>query len=134
MLFPWNNQTPSWPTCCNGGAMVVKKIIKRHAHCPCPGATIRVHVVVVKKVKNAATLFSIYSDIVLKGKNTMKKLSKQYYFELAVFLMDYHGGQWSRGYRLLCRLNPRNLSSEVCEELRDTEAYHWLEQNYANRV
>lgn len=64
----------------------------------------------------------------------MKKLSKEYYFELAVFCMDYHSGQWSRGYRLLCRLRPKNFSSALCAELRDSEAYEWLVANYANRV
>jgi len=64
----------------------------------------------------------------------MKKLSKEYYFELAVFCMDYHGGQWSRGYRLLCRLNPRNFSSSLCEELRESEAYEWLVSNYADKI
>jgi hypothetical protein len=42
------------------------------------------------------------------------------YFELAVFLMDYHSGQWSRGYRLRCRLDPSNFSSALCEELRES--------------
>ena len=64
----------------------------------------------------------------------MRKLSKEYYFELAVFLMDYHGGQWSRGYRLLCRLSPSNFSSAMCEEMRDSEAYQWLVTNYAQSV
>lgn len=64
----------------------------------------------------------------------MKKLAKEHYWELAVFLMDYHSGQWSRGYRLLCRLNIRNFSSSLCEELRQNEAYQWLVDNYANRV
>lgn len=65
----------------------------------------------------------------------MKKLSKEYYFELAQFLMDYHSGQWSRGYRLLSRLQPGgNWSSALSDELRDTEAYQWLVQHYAESV
>jgi hypothetical protein len=64
----------------------------------------------------------------------MKKLSRSYYFELAVFCMDYHSGQWSRGYRILSRLNIRNFSSELCAELRDSEAYEWLVQNYAAKI
>lgn len=64
----------------------------------------------------------------------MKKLSKDYYWELAVFLMDYHSGQWSRGYRLLCRLNPENFSSALCEEMRQNYAYQWLVENYEDRV
>ena len=65
----------------------------------------------------------------------MRKLSKEYYFELAQFCMDYHSGQWSRGYRLLCRLGPRsNWTSTLSEELRDSEAYQWLVTNYAGKV
>lgn len=64
----------------------------------------------------------------------MKKIRKENYFELAVFLMDYHGGQSSRGYRLLCRLNPDNFSSAMCDELRDTEVYQYLVSQYANAV
>jgi hypothetical protein len=64
----------------------------------------------------------------------MKKLSKDYYFELAQFCMDYHGGQWSRGYRLMCRLRPSNFSSSLSEELRESEAYQWLVANYAEKI
>ncbi len=64
----------------------------------------------------------------------MRKIAKENYWELAVFCMDYHSGQWSRGYRLLCRLQPRNFSSALCDELRDTECYAWLVANYANKV
>ena len=53
---------------------------------------------------------------------------------LAVFCMDYHSGQWSRGYRLLCMLNPQNFSSALCAELRETELYNHLVQNYADSV
>lgn len=53
---------------------------------------------------------------------------------LAVFCMDYHSGQWSRGYRLLCMLRPRNFSSELCEELRQTELYDYLVNNYQDKV
>ena len=64
----------------------------------------------------------------------MRKLSKEYYFELAVFLMDYHSGQWSRGYRLLSRLGCRNFSSSLCAEMRESEAYQWLVDHYAASV
>ena len=65
----------------------------------------------------------------------MRKLAKEYYFELAQFLMDYHGGQWSRGYRLLCRLKVGgNWSESLSAELRESEAYDWLVRNYAGRV
>jgi hypothetical protein len=55
-------------------------------------------------------------------------------FELAVFLMDFHGGQWSRGYRLLCRLHPEKFSASFCEEMRDTEMYSALVAKYSNKV
>lgn len=64
----------------------------------------------------------------------MRKLAKEYYFELAQFLMDYHSGQWSRGYRLLCRLRVGNWSSQLSEQLRETEAYEWLVSHYAGKV
>jgi hypothetical protein len=64
----------------------------------------------------------------------MRKIKKEDYFELAVFLMDYHSGQWSRGYRLLCKLQIGNFSSAFCEETRDTEIYNYLVTNYSNKV
>lgn len=64
----------------------------------------------------------------------MRKIAKDYYAELAVFLMDYHGGQTSRGYRLLCRLGPKNFSSIFCEQMRETECYQYLAANYAETV
>lgn len=64
----------------------------------------------------------------------MRKVSREYYFELAVFLMDYHSGQWSRGYRLLSRMRVQNFSSRLCEEMRGTEAYAWLVEHYRESV
>jgi hypothetical protein len=64
----------------------------------------------------------------------MKKLSKEYYWELAVFCMDYHSGQWSRGYRILSRLKAENFSSALCEELRESEAYQFLVANYSGSI
>lgn len=64
----------------------------------------------------------------------MKKLAKEFYWELAQFCMDYYSGQWSRGYRILCRLNVQHFTSSLGEELRDTEAYRWLVENYADKV
>jgi len=64
----------------------------------------------------------------------MRKIPKENYFELAVFLMDYHGGQWSRGYRLLCRLGASNFSSALCEELRESDCYQYLVAHYAQSV
>jgi hypothetical protein len=64
----------------------------------------------------------------------MKKIHKQDYFELAVFLMHYHSGQWSRGYRILCKLNVHNISSSCERECEETEIYQYLVNNYAKTV
>lgn len=64
----------------------------------------------------------------------MRKIAKENYWELAVFLMDYHSGQWSRGYRLLSMLRAENFSSSLCEELRESECYQYLVANYADKV
>jgi hypothetical protein len=55
-------------------------------------------------------------------------------FELAVLPMDYHSGQWSRGYRLLCRLRPENFSASFCEEVRESEVYAELVARFADKV
>lgn len=62
------------------------------------------------------------------------KTLRAYRFELAVFLLDHHSGQWSKGYRLLCRLQPENFSSSFCEEMRDTEVYSELVAKFADKV
>lgn len=64
----------------------------------------------------------------------MKKIRKENYFELAVFLMDYHSGQWSRGYRLLSKMGLKNMSSRLAEELRESETYQYLVDQYAGKV
>lgn len=64
----------------------------------------------------------------------MKKLSKEYYFELAVFCMHYHSGQWSRGYRILSKLGLSNLSSNAESEIMESEAYQWLVTNYGEKI
>ncbi len=63
----------------------------------------------------------------------MRKLSKVYYFELCVFLMDYHSGQWSRGYRILSKFHAW-LTDECINECRESEAYAWLVTNYGGKV
>jgi len=62
----------------------------------------------------------------------MRNITSEEKFILAVFCMDYHSGQWSRGYRLLSFLRPYNFSSELCLELRKTEFYNYLETKYAD--
>lgn len=62
------------------------------------------------------------------------KVSQYYYYELAVFLMDYHSGQASRGYRLLSRMKPQGFTSNFCEEMRSTEAYAWFVEHYKESV
>jgi hypothetical protein len=64
----------------------------------------------------------------------MRKIRKENYFELAVFLMDHHSGQFSRGYRILSRLRVSNFSSSFCAEMRDTEVYQYLVENYSQSV
>jgi hypothetical protein len=64
----------------------------------------------------------------------VKKIAKENYWELAVFLMDYHSGEWSRGYRLLGQLEAKNFSSALCDELRESEVYQYLVANYSGTV
>jgi hypothetical protein len=64
----------------------------------------------------------------------MKKIKKEDYWALVVFLMDYHSGQWSRGYRLLSLLEPKGFSPNLCEELRREDIYSYLVENYAGKV
>lgn len=64
----------------------------------------------------------------------MKKIAKEDYLELAVFCMHYHSGQWSRGYRLLCKLKPLNVSSALERECEKSEIYQYLVDNYAGDV
>lgn len=64
----------------------------------------------------------------------MRKISKEHYFELAVFCMHYHSGQTSRGYRLLSKLGLSNLSSRAEQEITESPEYQWLVENYADNV
>lgn len=63
----------------------------------------------------------------------MRKIAKENYFELAIFLAHYHSGQRSRGYRLLCKLNP-TFSSAAEREAEQTECYQYLVSHYAETV
>lgn len=64
----------------------------------------------------------------------MRKIARENYFDLAVFLMHYHSGQWSRGYRLLSKLGLSNLSSNAEREIMESECYQHLVANYADKV
>lgn len=64
----------------------------------------------------------------------MTMIPRYNWFELAVFLMDYHSGQDSRGYRLLCKLNPVNFNEAFCEQCRDSEIYQRLVYTYSGKV
>ncbi len=64
----------------------------------------------------------------------MRKIAKENYFELAVFCMHYHSGQWSRGYRILSKLQLSNLSSAAEQEATESECYQYLVANYAESV
>lgn len=63
----------------------------------------------------------------------MKKVKKQDYLELAVFLAHYYSGQGSRGYRLLCKLEAK-WSSNFEQEAIQSEVYQYLVANYATRI
>lgn len=64
----------------------------------------------------------------------MRKIHKCDYFELAVFCMDYHSGQWSRGYRILSRLQPFHLTDSCIAECRGSEIYQYLVATYGDKV
>lgn len=64
----------------------------------------------------------------------MRKIHKENYFDLYVFCMDYHSGQWSRGYRLLSKLGPARLTDNCIAECRQSEVYAHLVANYAASV
>lgn len=64
----------------------------------------------------------------------MKKIRKENYFELYVFCMDYHSGQWSRGYRLMSLLGPARLTDSCIEECRESEVYAHLVSKYEGKV
>ena len=55
-------------------------------------------------------------------------------FVLAVFLMDYHSGQWSRGYRILSKMRLSGFNSGFCEDMRRDPYYSHLVANYADKV
>lgn len=63
----------------------------------------------------------------------MKKIPKDQYLELAVFLAHFHSGQWSRGYRLLSKLRAR-WSSSFEREAEKSEIYQYLVVHYAGKV
>ena len=63
----------------------------------------------------------------------MKKIRKQDYFELAIFLAHYHTGMWSRGCRLLCKLNP-HYSSEAEHKAMETDIYQYLVEHYKDKI
>jgi hypothetical protein len=64
----------------------------------------------------------------------MNMIPRHNWFELAVFLMDYHSGQSSRGYRILSKLKAENFSSSFQDECRESEIYMYLVQHYAEKV
>lgn len=61
-----------------------------------------------------------------------------FYFALYVFCMDWHSGQWSRGYRIMSRFHNKHwnirLTDSVEKEARESEYYADLEERYANKV
>jgi len=62
-----------------------------------------------------------------------------FYLILYVFCMDYHSGQWSRGYRLMCVTGKKlgskfHVTSDQCKLLRNTKLYKYLEENYTDKI
>ena len=53
---------------------------------------------------------------------------------LYVFLMDYHSGQWSRGYRILSRMHVGHVTAAECSRIRETGHYQMLVNRYAEAV
>lgn len=66
-------------------------------------------------------------------KMMMKKIPKIYYLELAIWLAHNYSGQWSRGYRLLCKLNA-HWTSNFEREAEQSEIYQYLDANYTKTV
>ena len=64
----------------------------------------------------------------------MNKIPKENYLELIVFLLDYHSGQWSRGFRLLSKLYPWRVTDDFSTWARETEMYQYLVENYSKKV
>ena len=67
-----------------------------------------------------------------------KLLSDEGRLILYDFCMHYHSGQWSRGYRLLCRVSTRyknmRITSATERELEETELYYALVAKYGNKI
>jgi len=65
----------------------------------------------------------------------MKKILKENYLELYVFLLDYYDGVFSRGYRILCRLKKYTKITDNCiAECRKSEIYLYLENKYIDKI
>ena len=64
----------------------------------------------------------------------MNKIHKDDYFILAVFCIDYHSGQWSRGYRILSKLYPFKLTDNCIKECRESELYAYLIDKYSKSI
>lgn len=66
----------------------------------------------------------------------MRKIPKEYYFELAVFCMDYHSNQDSRGYRMLSKLRHEGYRCTELDiaECRESEIYNYLVETYAKSI
>jgi hypothetical protein len=69
------------------------------------------------------------------------RLSERFdlYGALYLFLTQYHSGQWSRGYRLLCRLQRRykpglTVQSGRFETPEMRWLYHYFVRHYKDKV
>jgi hypothetical protein len=73
----------------------------------------------------------------MKNKYSLLSLVRENKLILYVFCMDYYSGQWSRGYRILSRLNKyvkRGLTVGECEVIRTNALYKYLESKYGNKI
>ena len=67
----------------------------------------------------------------------MRKIKREDYLELIVFLNHYHSGQASRGYRLMSRMISfygAHWTSAFEREAEQSEIYQYLVANYADTV
>lgn len=63
----------------------------------------------------------------------MRKIRKEDYFELAIWLAHHYSGQWSRGYRLYCKLGARYSSADE-RAAEQTWIYQYLTDHYKDAV
>lgn len=64
-------------------------------------------------------------------------MKRDFWFALYVFCADYHGGQWSRGYRILSKLSSQyrmRVSDGLMVEMRESPDYADLVAKYGGKI